>query len=148
MLSMFFVMIYVYALLPLVYEIFQRRCCRNFIYGCQMCSSVAFRGVCGLWGVTARDTNCVVVLAGLSEPWELRRKLTRSKWPFERGKGLKETRSLWPPQRGLGSLESNLGKTNHRVHSSYFLVDLFSPSLPDSDLILTLTSACSLCFKL
>jgi hypothetical protein len=49
---MFFVMIYVYTLLPLVYAIFQRRCCRNFIYGCQMCSSVAFRGVCGLWGVT------------------------------------------------------------------------------------------------
>jgi hypothetical protein len=45
-------MIYVYTLLPLVYAIFQRRCCRNFIYGCQMCSSVAFRGVCGLWGVT------------------------------------------------------------------------------------------------
>ena len=50
---MFFVMIYVYTLLPLVYAIFQRRCCRNFIYGCQMCSSVAFRGVCGLWGVTS-----------------------------------------------------------------------------------------------
>jgi hypothetical protein len=49
---MFFVMIYVYTLLPLVYAIFQRRWCRNFIYGCQMCSSVAFRGVCGLWGVT------------------------------------------------------------------------------------------------
>jgi hypothetical protein len=39
---------------------------------------------------------------------------------------LKETRSLGPPQWGLGSLEPNLGKTNHRVHSHYFLVDLFS----------------------
>jgi hypothetical protein len=29
---------------------------------------------------------------------------------------------------GLGSLEPNLGKTNHRVHSPYFLVDLFSLS--------------------
>jgi hypothetical protein len=45
-------MIYVYTLLPLVYAIFQKRCCRNFIYGCQMCSSVAFRGVCGPRGVT------------------------------------------------------------------------------------------------
>jgi hypothetical protein len=35
---------------------------------------------------------------------------------------------LWPPQRGLGSLEPNLGKTNHRVHPLYFLVDLFSLS--------------------
>jgi hypothetical protein len=50
---MFFVMIYVYSLLPLVYAIFQRRCCRNFIYECQMCSSVAFQGVCGPWGVTS-----------------------------------------------------------------------------------------------
>jgi hypothetical protein len=47
MLSMFFVMIHVYTLLPLIYAIFLRRCCRNFIYGCQMCSSVAFRCVCG-----------------------------------------------------------------------------------------------------
>jgi hypothetical protein len=58
----------------------------------------------------ARDTNCVVVLVG-------------SKWPVR----LRKTRSLWPPQRGLGSLEPNLGKTNHRVHPFYFLVDLFSP---------------------
>jgi hypothetical protein len=29
---------------------------------------------------------------------------------------------------GLGSLEPNLGKTNHHVHSPYFLVDLFSLS--------------------
>jgi hypothetical protein len=57
MLSMFFVMIYVYTLLPLVYAIFQRRCCRNFIYGCQMCSSVAFRGVCGPRGVTGQGTH-------------------------------------------------------------------------------------------
>jgi hypothetical protein len=43
----------------------------------------------------ARDTNCVVVLAGevcfrLIE----KKKLTRSEGPFERGKRLKETRSL------------------------------------------------------
>jgi hypothetical protein len=75
--------------------------------------------------IKARDTNCVVILAGSKWPVWLRRKLTRSKWPFERGKGLKETRSLWPPQRGLGSLEPNLGKTNHRVHPLVF------PSLPD-----------------
>jgi hypothetical protein len=78
--------------------------------------------------IKARDTKCVVVLAGSKWPGCLRRKLTRSKWSFERGKGLKETRSLWPPQRGLGSLEPNLGKTNHRVHPLYFLVDLFSLS--------------------
>jgi hypothetical protein len=52
MLRMFFVMIYVYSLLPLVYAIFQRRWCRNFIYECQMCSLVAFWGVCGPRGVT------------------------------------------------------------------------------------------------
>jgi hypothetical protein len=77
--------------------------------------------------IKARDTKCVVVLVGSKWPIWLRRKLTRSRRPFERGKGLKDTRSLWPPQRGLGSLESNLGKTNHRVHLFYFLVDLFSP---------------------
>jgi hypothetical protein len=54
---------------------------------------------------------------------------------------------LWPPQRGLGSLEPNLGKTNHRVIRSISLVDLFSSSLLDSDLFLTLTPACSLSFK-
>jgi hypothetical protein len=59
---MFFVMIYVYILLPLVYAIFQRRCCRNFIYGCQMCSSVAFRGVCGPQGVTWRKWCFLVTL--------------------------------------------------------------------------------------
>jgi hypothetical protein len=59
--------------------------------------------------IKARDTNCVVVLVGSKWPVWLRRKLTRSRWPFERGKGLKETRSLWPPQRGLGSQEPNLG---------------------------------------
>jgi hypothetical protein len=37
---------------PHLYAILQRRCCRNFIYGCQKCSSVAFRGVCGSRGVT------------------------------------------------------------------------------------------------
>jgi hypothetical protein len=98
--------------------------------------------------IKARDTKCVVVLVGSKWPVWLRRKLTRSRWPFERGKGLKETRSLWPPQRGLGSLEPNLGKTNHRVHPLHFLVDLFSPSLSGSDLILTLTPACSVCLSL
>jgi hypothetical protein len=43
----------------------------------------------------ARDTNCVVVLAGkfCSRLIE-EKKLIRSEGPFERGKGLKETRSL------------------------------------------------------
>jgi hypothetical protein len=35
--------------------------------------------------------------------------------------------------------EPNLGKTNHRVIRSISLVDLFSPSLSDSALFLTLT---------
>jgi hypothetical protein len=45
--------------------------------------------------IEARDTNCVVVLAGkfCSRLIE-NKKLTRSEGPFERGKGLKETRSL------------------------------------------------------
>jgi hypothetical protein len=75
--------------------------------------------------------KCVVALAGSKWPIWLRRKLTRSKWPFERGKGLKETRSLWPPQRGLGSLEPNLDKTNHRVHLLIFHLICFplSPRL-------------------
>jgi hypothetical protein len=43
----------------------------------------------------ARDTNCVVVLAGKFVPVLIeKKKLTRSEGPFERGKGLKETRSL------------------------------------------------------
>jgi hypothetical protein len=79
--------------------------------------------------IKTRDTKSVVVLAGSKWPVSLRRKLTRSKWPFERGKWLKETYSLWPPQRGLGSLEPNLGKTNHRVIRFIFFVDLFSLSL-------------------
>jgi hypothetical protein len=78
--------------------------------------------------IKARDTKCVVVLVGSKWPVWLRRKLTRSRWTFERGKGLKETQSLWPPQRELSSLEPNLGKTNLRVHLLYFLVDLFSLS--------------------
>jgi hypothetical protein len=93
--------------------------------------------------IKARYTNCVVVLAGSKWPIWLRRKLTRSRWPFERGKGLKETRSLWPPQRGVGLQEPNLGKTNHSVIRSIYLVDLFSPSLSNSILFLTLTPACS-----
>jgi hypothetical protein len=45
--------------------------------------------------IKARDTKCVVVLVRSKWPVWLRRKLTRSKWSFERGKRLKETRSLW-----------------------------------------------------
>jgi hypothetical protein len=37
---------------PLIYAILQRGCCRNFIYRCQKCCLVAFRGVCGPRGVT------------------------------------------------------------------------------------------------
>jgi hypothetical protein len=43
----------------------------------------------------ARDTNCVVVLAGkFCSHFIEKKKLTQSEGPFERGKGLKETRSL------------------------------------------------------
>jgi hypothetical protein len=56
---------------------------------------------------------------------------------------LKETRPLWPPQRGVGLQEPNLGKTNHCIIRFISLVDLFSPSLSDSTLFLTLTPACS-----
>jgi hypothetical protein len=43
----------------------------------------------------ARDTNCVVVLAGeVCSRLIEKKKLTRSEGPFERGKGLKETWSL------------------------------------------------------
>jgi hypothetical protein len=77
--------------------------------------------------IKSRDTKFVVVLVGSKWPIWLRRKLTQSKWPFERGKGLKETWSLWPPQRGVGLQEPNLGKTNHRVIRSYLLVICFHP---------------------
>jgi hypothetical protein len=40
-------------------------------------------------------------------------------------------------------LELNMSKTNHHVIRFIFLVDLFFPSLPDLDFILTLTLACS-----
>jgi hypothetical protein len=36
-----------------------------------------------------RHLKCVVVLAGFKWSERLRKRLTRSKWPFERGKGLK-----------------------------------------------------------
>jgi hypothetical protein len=39
--------------------------------------------------------------------------------------------------------EPNLGKTNHRAIRSISLVDLFSPSLSNSIIFLTLTPACS-----
>jgi hypothetical protein len=49
-------MIYVYTYCcPLIYAIFQRGCCRNFIYRCQKCCLVSFRGVCGPRGVTNRQ---------------------------------------------------------------------------------------------
>jgi hypothetical protein len=68
-----------------------------------------------------------------------KRKLTRSKGPFERGKGLKETRPLWPPQRGVGLQEPNLGKTNPCVSLPYSLAICFAPPLADSIIFLTLT---------
>jgi hypothetical protein len=37
---------------PLIYAILQGGCCRNFIYRCQKCCLVAFRGVGGPRGVT------------------------------------------------------------------------------------------------
>jgi hypothetical protein len=78
-------------------------------------------------------------LWGLSDPFDWGEKLTRPRWPFERGKWLKETQSLWPPQRVVGLQEPNLGKTNHYVIRFHFACDLFSPSLTDSVLFLTLT---------
>jgi hypothetical protein len=57
-----------------------------------------------------------------------KKKLTRSKGPFERGKGLKETRPLWPPQRGVGLREPNLGKKNPCVSPIYLLAICFTPS--------------------
>jgi hypothetical protein len=65
--------------------------------------------------IKARDTKLLWSLWGLSVPIDWGEKFTRSRWLFERGKGLKETRSLWPPQRGVGLQEPNLGKTNHCV---------------------------------
>ena len=67
-----------------------------------------------------------------------KKKLTRSKGPFERGKGLKETRPLWPPQRGVGLREPNLGKTNPRVTLFIRLRFVLHP-LADSFIFLTLT---------
>ena len=78
--------------------------------------------------IKARDTNCVVVLVGSKWHIWLRRKLTRSRWPFERGKWLKETRPLCPPQRGVGLQELNLGKTNHRVSLFFCLWFVFALS--------------------
>jgi hypothetical protein len=67
-----------------------------------------------LWS-KQETSSCGGPCSGLSVPFDWRERLTRSRWPFERGKGLKETWSLWPPQRGVGLQEPNLGKTNHRV---------------------------------
>jgi hypothetical protein len=96
--------------------------------------------------IKARYTNFVVVLVGSKWPIWLRRKLTRSRWPFERGKGLKETRSLWPPQRGVGLQELDLGKTNHRVIRFICLWFVFALSfglvfIPNTN------PACRLCLK-
>jgi hypothetical protein len=77
-------------------------------------------------------------LWGLSVPFDWEEKLTRSKWPFERGKGLKETRSLWPPQRGVGC-KNRTSVKQIIVSSALFACDLFSPSLSDSFIFLTLT---------
>jgi hypothetical protein len=89
--------------------------------------------------IKARDTKFVVVLVGSKWPGWLRRKLTRFKWLFERGKGLKETRSLWPPQRGVGLQEPNLGKTNSRV-SLFICLRFVLPPLSRARLLfLTLT---------
>jgi hypothetical protein len=74
-----------------------------------------------------RHQLCGGPCEGLSDPENQGRKLTRSKWPFERGKGLKETRSLWPPQRGVGLEEPNLGKTNYRVIRLICLWFVFRP---------------------
>jgi hypothetical protein len=78
-------------------------------------------------------------LRGLCVPCDWEEKLTRSKWPFERGKGLKETRSLWPPQQGVGLQEPNLSKTNPCVSFLICLRFVFSPSLSNSIIFLTLT---------
>jgi hypothetical protein len=85
-------------------------------------------------------------LWGLSDPIDWREKLTRSKWPFERGKGLKETRSLWPPQRGVGLQEPNLGKTNHRVSLFVCLWFVFALSF-GLTFISNANPACRLCLK-
>jgi hypothetical protein len=74
----------------------------------------------------ARDTNCVVVLAGRFCSrliWEEKAHSVRGTvWERE---GLKKTRPLWPPQRGVGLREPNLGKTNPRVSLHYSLAICF-----------------------
>jgi hypothetical protein len=70
----------------------------------------------------------MVLVRGLSDP------LIKEKSSLGLGDRLRE---------GKGLQEPNLGKTNHRVIRSISLVDLFSPSLSDSTLFLTLTLACS-----
>jgi hypothetical protein len=96
--------------------------------------------------IKARDTKCVVVLVRSKWPIWLRRKFTRSRWPFERGKGLKETRSLWPPQRGVGLQEPNLGKTNHRVIRFICLWFVFALSF-GLTFISNANPTCRLCLK-
>jgi hypothetical protein len=85
-------------------------------------------------------------LWGLSVPIDWGEKLTRSRWPFERWKGLKETRSLWPPQRGVGLQEPNLGKTNHRVTLFICLWFVFALSFGLA-FISNANPACRLCLK-
>jgi hypothetical protein len=85
-------------------------------------------------------------LWGLSVPIDWGEKLTQSRWPFERGKGLKETRSLWPPQRGVGLQEPNLGKTNHCVTLFICLWFVFALSFGLA-FISNANPACRLCLK-
>jgi hypothetical protein len=44
---------------PLIYAILQGGCCRNFIYRCEKCCLVAFRGVGGPRGVTAKEARYI-----------------------------------------------------------------------------------------
>jgi hypothetical protein len=52
---------------PLIYAILQRGCCRNFIYRCQKCCLVEFRGVCGPRGVTQQELEGKASEAALAE---------------------------------------------------------------------------------
>ena len=61
------------------------------------------------------------IFAGLGAP-EIVRKLIRSSWPFERGKGLKETRPLWTPQWGHKLFGFDLGnKSSVSLRWSHYL---------------------------
>jgi hypothetical protein len=102
--------------LPCSFELLRLDCFLSFILSCVQYSLVT----------KARDTNCVVVLAGRCCSrliWEEKAHSVRGTvWERE---GLKETRPLWPPQRGVGLREPNLGKTNPRVSLHYLLAICF-----------------------